>query len=300
MIYDAVILGGGPAGLQAALMLGRACRSVLLCDTGEPRNAPAPHSHGFFTRDGAPPRELLALGRADLRAYPRVELRDVAITGAELREGGFTVALATGEAVSARGLIIASGVRDQLPDTPGFREHWGRSVFACPYCHGWEVRGQPLAVYGQDAYAEHMVTLIRAWSDDVVLVSDGPLGWDAAARARLARLGVGVEEGVVVGLEGDADGLQRIRFADGSSLARRALLYRPPFTPRSDIPTRLGAAFGDNGLPVATDPFYQTTVPGLYVVGDLAQMAPSVLLAAASGSMAGAGLNHALAARDAR
>jgi thioredoxin reductase len=297
MPYDALIVGGGPAGLQAALMLGRACRRVLLCDAGAPRNAPAAHSHGFLTRDGTPPLELLRLGRVELAAYPNVELRNVAVSDATAVDGGFEVTLEDGEAVQTRGLIVATGVRDVVP--PLFRDFWGTSVFFCPYCHGWELRGQPLAVYGQDAYATHMVYLLKAWTDDVLLVPDGPLTADDATRAKLAANGIAVHEGVVVALEGDRDGLRNIRFADGTSVARRGLLYKPPTEPRSDLPARLGARFDELGLPVYVDPWHQTTVPGLYVAGDMGKMPPSVLGAAASGQLAGVGLSNALAFADA-
>jgi thioredoxin reductase len=295
-MFDAVIVGGGPAGLQAALMLGRACRRVLVCDTGEPRNAPARHAHGFLTRDGVPPRELLRLARADLAAYPDVELRTVAVTGAVARDGGFTVLLDGGEAVATRGIIVATGVRDIVPEH--FRALWGTGVFHCPFCHGWELRGQPLAVYGQGAYATHMVYVLKAWTDDVVLVADGPLTLDAAAREKLSRNGIAVHEGAVAALEGDDDGLRRIVFADGTSIARRGLLFHAPSVPRSDLPAQLGAAFGPDGLPVV-DRSYQTTVPRLYVAGDLAAQPPSLPVAVASGALAGAGLSNALALGDA-
>ncbi|MFN7143864.1 MAG: hypothetical protein ACK4YP_08825, partial [Myxococcota bacterium] len=153
--------------------------------------------------------------------------------------------------------------------------------------------------YGQDAYATHMVYLLKAWTDDVVLVADGPLTVDDATRAKLAANGIGVHEGVVAALEGDEDGLRHIRFADGTSIARRALLYKPPTAPGSDIPARLGARFDEMGLPVYVDPTHQTTVPGLYVAGDLGKMPPSVIGAAASGQLAGAGLSNWLAFKDA-
>lgn len=304
MTYDAVIIGGGPAGLQAALMLGRACRRVLVCDTGNPRNARAAHAHGVFTRDGTPPGELLRLARADLAAYPNVLVRNVAVTGAVPRGvfgapgGGFTVHLDGGDAVDTRGIIVAAGVRDELPATPGFRELWGAGVFFCPFCHGWELRGEPLAVYGQDAYATHMVYVLKTWSADVALIADGPLTLDEAARTKLARNGIVVHEGRVAALEGDEGGLRRIVFEDGTATARRALLFKPPTTPRSDVPTQLGAAFGPDGLPVL-DRSYQTTVPGLYVAGDLGSQPPLVLGAATSGALAGAGLSNTLAFADA-
>ena len=298
-IWDAVIIGGGPAGLQAALMLGRACRSVLVTDTGAPRNASARHSHGFLTRDGVPPAALLRVARADFAHYPNVHLRPIAATGATARPGGFRVTLASGEEVETRAILVAAGVRDQLPDLPGFKALWGTGVFSCPYCHGYELRGQPLAVYGQDAYALHMVTLIRAWTQDIALLTDGPVTLDADTQARLARQGVVIYDGVISALEGGEQGLERIRFADGATLARRGLLYKAQTVPGSEVPVQLGAELGPDGLPVLIAPFSQSTVPGLYIAGDMVSLAASVVFAAASGAMAAAGLNHALTQQDA-
>jgi thioredoxin reductase len=299
LMYDAVIVGGGVAGLQCALMMGRARRRVLLCDTGDPRNAPATHAHSFLTRDGTPPRELLRLGRADVSAYPSVELREIAVVDAARSGEGFAVTLAGGEIVGTRGLVVASGLRDELPEIPGFRHLWGTGIFFCPFCHGWELRDEPLAVYGQDLYATHMVYVVKNWTNEVTLVPDGPLQLDGEARAKLARNGITVREGSIAALEGNDHGLQRIVFADGGAIRSRGLLYKPHNTPRSDLPAKLGAEIGPDGRPVIVDRHGQTTVPWLFVAGDLASAVPSLLQATASGELAGAGLSNLLALRAA-
>jgi len=172
-LYDAVVVGAGTAGLSAGLLLGRSRRRILILDGGEPRNAPAAGVHGFFTRDGTSPGELLEIGRAQLEPYPGVERRAERAAGVSGSDGAFEVALEGGETVSTRKLVLATGVSDELPDRPGFKELWGRGVYHCPYCHGWEVRDRPLAVIvGGDEVAERAV-LIRNWSRDLVALTDG-------------------------------------------------------------------------------------------------------------------------------
>jgi thioredoxin reductase len=238
--YDTVVVGAGTAGLSAALVLGRSRRRVLVLDGGEPRkNAPASASQGFFTRDGVSPGELLQIGRGQLEPYPGVEYRAERATGARGEDGAFEVTLEGGEAVWARKLVLATGVFDELPDNrSGFLELWGRGVYHCPYCHGWEVRDRPLAVMaGGEEVAERAV-LIRNWSRDLVALTDGsPLGDET--RERLGALGVvPVYEQSVARLEGRDDGsegLSRVVFGDGSSIAREGLFYGPPQRQRSPL-----------------------------------------------------------------
>ncbi|HEX2203007.1 MAG TPA: NAD(P)/FAD-dependent oxidoreductase, partial [Longimicrobium sp.] len=265
-MYDVVIVGGGVAGLSAALLLGRGRRKVLVFDGGAPRNAPAHEAHSFFTRDGTPPLELLRIGREQLAAYD-VEVRAGWVADAAREGEGFRVTAADGTEVTARRLLLATGVVDVLPEIEGLRERWGGAVFHCPYCHGWEVRGRPLAVLGRGDDAMHLVKLLRGWTDDLVLCTDGPAGLDDDARAKLARHGVALREEPVVRLEGPGGRLERIVFASGEPLAREGILLRPPQRPASDLAERLGCERLPGG-PLVTDPFLQTTVPGVYVAGD--------------------------------
>jgi thioredoxin reductase len=237
--YDAVIVGAGTAGLSAALVLGRSRRRVLVLDGGEPRNAPSAGAHGFFTRDGVPPGELLEIGREQLEPYEGVEYRAVGATEVTGSDGRFAVRLEDGDDVLARKLVLATGVVDELPERPGFRELWGRGVYHCPYCHGWEVRDRPLAVYAgnQDpAGPVERAVLLRNWSRDLVVLSDGPSSLDAAGREKLDTLGVQLNEKRIARLEGRSDGsegLSRVVFEDGSFLEREGLFYGPPQRQRS-------------------------------------------------------------------
>ena len=190
---DVVIVGGGPAGLSAALVLGCSRRRVQILDTGEPRNAPSSGAHGFFSRDGVEPRELLRIGREQLQPYGDVEYREARVVSVRGFDGAFEVVLENGESLSARKLLLASGVSDELPETPGFRKFWGKGVFHCPYCHGWEVRDRPLAALNSgEAAAEHAAMVLN-WSPDLVLLTDGSPGPDEEGRRRLRALGVPVE-----------------------------------------------------------------------------------------------------------
>lgn len=306
--YDVVVVGAGTAGLSAALVLGRSGRKVLVLDGGEPRNAPSDASHGFFTRDGIHPGELLRIGREQLGAYPGVEYRAGRATDASGADGTFEVALEDGEVVSARKLVLATGVLDELPERPGFRELWGKGVYHCPYCHGWEVRDKPLAVLAHPGAAFERVALIRAWSRDLSLLTDGEGGLSEDDRKKLDALSVPVYEEKISRLEGDparpGGGLERIVFEDGSALEREGMFYVPPQHQRSGLAGTLGCEIT---TPVPTVEFVkadpmtrETTVAGVYAVGDtVAGPGQSVVLASASGAAAAYVLNHALAKRDA-
>ncbi len=240
--YDAVIVGAGTAGLSAALLLGRSRRRVLVLDGGEPRNAPSAGVHGFFTRDGVSPGELLEIGREQLEPYGGVEYRVERATGVSGSDGAFEVVLEGGETVSARKLVLATGVVDELPERPGFKELWGRGVYHCPYCHGWEVRDRPLAVMAGGEEVLERSVLIRNWSRELVALTDGSSLGDEA-RARLDALGVPVREERISRLEGKSDGsegLLRVVFEDGSSIEREGLFYGPPQRQRSPLAKALG------------------------------------------------------------
>ena len=291
-IYDVLIIGAGPAGLSAALILGRIRRRVLVIDSRRPRNAPSAASHSFFTQDGTPPLEILRIGREQLRPYG-VEVLDAEVTDAFQEGDGFTVVLGDGSRRSARRLLLATGVVDPLPDIEGVRELWGKSVLHCAYCHGWEVRDQPLAVYANGGSAAEIVALVRCLSSDVVLCTDGPadLGDE---RELLDRHGIPIFEERIVRLEGKDGQLERILFADGRDLPRRALFL--PTLPRqhSDLAERLGCELTNFGL-LQVNADGLTTVPGVYAAGDLALRRHQVVVASADGAIAGIAINHDLA-----
>jgi thioredoxin reductase len=301
--YDVVVVGGGSAGLSAALVLGRSLRRTLVLDVGEPRNAPSSGVHYFLTRDGTPPGEMLRVAREQLQPYTDVEVRGAKATGAAGSDCGFEVALEDGTVVETRKILLATGVHDELPEGRGFRELWGRGVYHCPYCHGWEVRDRPLAVLNRTEQAADYAAFVRNWSRDLVLLSDGPSELDGAGRRRLAALNVPLREQKILRLEGD-DSLRRIVFEDGSSVEREGLFYAPPQRQRSDLAESLGCEIEAMGpLPfivVKSDPMTrETTVPGVYVAGDASTPVQGAIMAAASGAAAAAFLNHSLSAADA-
>src|SRR5829696_3012379 len=304
--YDVVVVGGGSAGLSAALVLGRSRRRTLVLDSGEPRNAPSSGVHGFLSRDGIAPEELLRIGREQLEPYPSVEVRPARVTGASGENGDFEVILDDGTLVRARKLVLATGVVDELPEKAGFEELWGRGVYHCPYCHGWEVRDRPLAVLNSGEGAAERAAFIRNWSRDLVLLTDGPANLNEEGRRTLRALDIPVSEERISYLEGDpggaAGGLRRIHFEDGSSLEREGLFYVPPQRQGSELAEMLGCeivAMGQAPAGVKADPTTrETTVAGVYVAGDAGNAVQSALLAAASGANAAFFVNHSLVADE--
>ncbi|PAP76039.1 NAD(P)/FAD-dependent oxidoreductase [Rubrivirga marina] len=294
--FDAIVVGGGPAGLSAALALGRSRRRVLLAADGPTRNAPAEAAHNVFTRDGTPPAHLVRLGLDQLAPYD-VTVRRERATDAERTGDGVVVTFEGGERVEARGVVLATGVRDVLPDVPGMAELWGTGVFHCPYCHGWEVAGRPLAVLARGEAAHHLGRLIRGWTDDLVLFTDGPGGLDDDERQRFERNGVAVREEPIERLEGENGTLKAVVLADGERVARAGLFLRPDQELRSDLPHRLGCPLTDTGR-LAVDVGGRTPVGGVYAAGDIATAMQSVPTAAASGALAGAMLNFDLLEAD--
>jgi thioredoxin reductase len=247
--------------------------------------------HGFLTRDGIAPREFLSLAREELTRYDTIELRDVEVTDAACHgDSVFDVTLASGERVRSRKLLIATGVVDNLPAQPGFRECYGRSVFHCPYCDGWEVRDQPIAIYGRGERGLGLALELTTWSRDLVLCTDGPSEIDDEGRARLDRNDVALREAHIVRLDEQHGALTAIVFDDGERLARRALFFTTGQAQRSDLSLRLGCAFNDKGT-VRTGRYETTHLPGLYVAGDASRAVQWVIVAAAEGAEAAFAIN---------
>ena len=298
--FDVVIVGAGPAGLSAALMLGRCRRRVLVCDSGRPRNAASLALHGYLTRDGIPPRELLEIGRRELAIYDTVEVRDVTADDAVCEpDGGFRVTLEDGVVVRSRKLLIATGVCDNLPAIDGFQEFYGRGVFHCPYCDGWEVRDQPLAVYGNGDRGVGLSLELTAWSRDLVLCTDGPAEITVDDRSRLERQGIAVREDRITALEGSNGTLQRIVFAARPPLPRRAVFFTTGQFQRSALAIRLGCEINEKGT-VRTGKYESTHLPGLFVAGDASRAVQWVIVAAAEGAEAAFAINTDLIKDDLR
>ncbi|SFS82340.1 bifunctional NAD(P)/FAD-dependent oxidoreductase/class I SAM-dependent methyltransferase [Saccharopolyspora flava] len=294
--YDVVVVGGGAAGLNAALMLGRARRSVLVVDGEEPRNAPAAHLHGFLSRDGAAPADVLAAGRREVTGYGVRIVAGQAVSAH--REGsGFAVELADGTRVSARRLLLATGLRDELPDVPGVAERWGRDVLHCPYCHGWEFRDQPIGVLATSPMSVHQALLFRQWSERITLLlngSDAPGEEDAA---KLAARGVDVVPDRVDGLEVVGDELGGVRLAGGRVVPLRAVAVAPRMVARSELAAGLGlepVAHPSGGELLPADADGRTAVPGVWVAGNNADLRATVVVAAAAGAQAGGMINAEL------
>jgi thioredoxin reductase len=297
--YDVIIVGAGPAGLSAALILGRCRRTVLICDAGKPRNWASHALHGYLTRDGIDPADFRAIGRRELQRYETVELRDIGATDAECRDGRFYVTLADRSEVPARKLLIATGVLDNLPEVPGITELFGRSVFHCPYCDGWEVRDQPIAVYGKGSRGLGLSLELTAWSRDLVLCTDGPAEIDQEGRERLARNGIAIREDPVRAVEGTDGMLQRIVFETGEPLPRRALFFTTGQVQQSGLAVHLGCEFNDKGT-VRTGKYESTHRRGLYVAGDASRAVQWVIVAAAEGAEAAFAINTDLIQEDLR
>jgi thioredoxin reductase len=290
-MFDVIVVGGGPAGLSAALMLGRCRRAVLVCDTGQPRNKRSRALHGYLTRDGVSPAILNDLGRAELGQYG-VELRSVEVKTVERLARGFRVSLAKGGAEMAHFVLIATGVVDDLPGIPGFEECYGRSIFHCPYCDGWEQRDQPLAVFGRGRDAAHLALGLKTLSADIVACSNGT-AVSAALRDRLARNGIAVRTERIVTLDHDDGSLSTIHFHNGAALERKALFFTTGQHPRSDLAIRLGCSMNRRGT-VKTGSLCDTNVPGVFVAGDASRDAQFVVVAAAEGVKAAVAINKAL------
>jgi thioredoxin reductase len=297
--YDVAIVGGGAAGLSAALVLARSRRRVVVLDAGHPRNAPAAHMHNVLSRDGLPPAELLAVGRAEVLGYGG-EMVSATVAGVEAAPTGFSVTLDNGNTVAARRLLIATGLSDELPEVPGLRERWGRDVLHCPYCHGYEVRDQPLGVLGTGPRSVHQALLVRQLSPDVVFFRHSLAAFTDEDRERLAARDVGVVEGTVARLVVEGDRLTGVQLADGSVVARSAVFVAPRFAANDSVLAALGAEAERTALGtwVSTDPTGRTSVPGVWAVGNVADPAAFVIEAAAAGARAAAALNADLVEED--
>jgi thioredoxin reductase len=296
-IYDAVVIGGSWAGLSAAMQLARARRRVLIVDAGRPRNRFARASHGFLGQDGRPPAAILETARAQVLTYPTAEFRHDEATEAERCDDTFEVTLASGATARARRLVLATGVVDELPDIPGLRERWGKSVLHCPYCHGYEAADGRFGVLAVGERSLHQALLLPDWSADVTLFTSGTFALDADQCEALAARGVRIEPRPLAAVVGDGLALTGVRLDDGEVVALDALFTVSRTRMASALPEHLGCEFdeGPFGPVIRTDARKETTVPGVYAAGDAARAAHNATWASADGVTAGISAHQSVA-----
>jgi thioredoxin reductase len=296
-MYDVIIVGGGPAGLSAALVLGRCRRSVLVCDSGQPRNAASHGLHGFITRDGIEPQDFLRIAREQLQPYDTVLVRDAKVVSALRENNRFVLTLADGEQISSRKLLLATGVVDELPALNGLDQFYGTSIFHCPYCDGWEMRDQPLAIYGRGEDGSGLAVEMTLWSRDLVLCTDGPAELTDEYREKLAHYHIPVREERIEALEGTDGVLKQIVFETGEKLPRRGIFFSTGWKQHSDLAESLGCGLTTEGC-VDTGDYEATSVNGVYVAGDASRMVQFVIVAAAEGAQAAVAINKELMKED--
>jgi thioredoxin reductase len=291
-MIDVIIVGGGPAGLSAGLILGRSTRRVVICDGGHPRNATSHAAHGLFSRENVAPSELRRIAREQLRPFS-VEFRDGEVVKAIRTAESLEVELTDGTALSARRLLLATGVVDILPDIDGLKEMWGTSIFNCPYCHGWEMRGQPLAVYGKGDSAVDLAVLLTAWTSDIIMCTNAEAGLSSEQVLKLSAAQIGLKEQTISRLKASAGLLDAIEFDDGSVLPRRGLFLQPQLHYRNAVATELGCRLEESGA-VQIDEKCRTSVAGVYAAGNCAGTSGQIIAMAAAGAKAGYAINRDL------
>ena len=295
--YDVAVIGGGAAGLSGAMVLARAGRSVLVVDGEAPRNAPATHMHGYLSRDGMPPAELLAVGRQEVESYGG-EVATGEVAGARRDRSAFELSLRDGTTIAARRILVATGLRDELPDVGGLRERWARDVLHCPYCHGHEVRGQAFGVIGWSPAAVGYAQIVRQWSHDVVLFA-APGALSDEEREQLTARAIGIVEGNVAQVVVKDDALIGLALDDGRFVPREVVFVPPRFVPNNDVLDGLGCDLDEAGW-VVTDDTGRTTVPGVWAAGNVRNPRAQVITAAGEGSTAAIAINADLVDEDVR
>jgi thioredoxin reductase len=302
--YDVVVIGGGAAGLSGALILARSRRSVLVIDAGEPRNAPAHAMHNFLSRDGTNPLALLEVGRAEVRGYGGCLVSGRVRSVARASDSTFLVTLEDGRMFRARRLLVTTGLVDELPDVPGVRERWGRDVIHCPYCHGWEIRDEPVGILSSSPLSVHQALLFRQLTSDLVVFTHTAAPFTDEELAELAAREIRVVSGPIKSLEVEDDRLTGVRMLDGRFIPRLAIAVVPRFVARSEVLRSIGlhpSKHPTGGEYIAAkDATGQTDVPGVWVAGNVTDLSATVIAAAAQGTLAGATINADLVAEDTR
>ena len=293
---DVLVVGGGPAGMNAALVLGRGRRRVVLCDDGKPRNAAATEMHGFITRDGYSPRALKSAGRDDLGAYETVEIVDEHVARLD-RDGAFVASLESGRIVHARRVVLATGMRDMLPPIDGIGERWGRSVFVCPHCDGWEFRDRRIGVFGPAKDSVGLAQELRRWSPRLVAFGLDPQTLDRDLAVWIRAAGVACHRSAPVALAGDDGTLETVVLADGTRAPCDVLFLCAALVQRSELAASLGCALTADGH-VVVDEEHRTSVDGVYACGDMCTPIHQVIVAAADGARTAIAVDSAIVDDD--
>ncbi|AGA80019.1 NAD(P)/FAD-dependent oxidoreductase [Echinicola vietnamensis] len=292
-MYDVIIIGGSYAGLSAALSLGRALRSVLILDSGHPCNKQTPHSHNFLTQDGKRPSEIAEIGLNQVLNYPTVTFRREEVIDADKTEAGFNVISNTGAHYASKKLLFSTGVADQMPAIEGFADCWGISIIHCPYCHGYEVKGQPTAIMANGEKAFHMGKLLQNWTSEITLLTNGPSTLTSEQHASLEEDGIPVLSHEIIRFQHKNGQLENIHFSNGSSITFPVMYAAIPFKQHTDLPHKLGCEVNEGGHLIVNEK-QQTTVSGIYAAGDNSTPLRAVSIAVAGGTMAGAMINFDL------
>lgn len=292
-ILDAIIVGGSYSGLSAGMALGRSLRNVLIIDSGTPCNRQTPHSHNFITQDGKTPTEISTVARQQVEQYETINFYNGLVVQAQQTEVGFTITTQENETFEAKKLIFATGIRDIMPDIPGFAECWGISVIHCPYCHGYEVRSQPTGILDNGDAAFHYAKLISNWTDDLTIVTNGKATFTPAQLQQIEKHKIPIIEKEIASLEHHHGKLQEIMFVDGTTLQLSAIYSSPEREQHCSIPQQLGCELTEQGL-LKVDMFQKTTVEGVLACGDNASPLRAVSHAVATGNIAGVMVNKDL------
>lgn len=289
--FDAIIIGGSYAGLSAAMALGRALRHVLIIDSGLPCNRQTPHSHNFITQDGEKPRVIAEIAKAQVLKYNTIKfVNDLAVNGKET-ENGFAITTKSGEEFTAKKLVFATGIKDIMPDMKGFSACWGISVIHCPYCHGYEVKGEKTGILANGNFAYHYAQLVRNLTKDLTLFTNGKADFTPEQRDKFSNHNIPVIEKEIDYLRHENGHIGQIVFKDHSTFELKALYSRPAFEQHCQIPERLGCELTEQGH-IKVDMFQKTTVKGVFACGDNASPMRSVAYATAMGNMVGAMVNN--------
>ena len=296
--HDVLIIGGGAAGLSAALVLSRARRAVVVVDSGAPRNAAAAHLQGFLSRDGVAPADLLEVGRAEVAGYGGTIVSGTVTELVECGASGFQALLDDGRRLRARRVLVTTGLHDELPDVPGLAGRWAKDVLHCPYCHGWEVRDQQLGVLWNGPDSVRYAQVVRQWTHDLVLFAPADT-LTPADRTQLVARAIGIVEGEVERVVVQDDRVTAVAMADGHLIPRQAVFVPPRFVPNHAVLTGVGCDLDDEGW-VVTGANGSTSVPGLWVAGNVTNARAQVITAAGEGSAAAIAINADLVADDVR